>query len=131
MWKLQRTSHHGTQNVKTFDRTTQKTKMMSNTDPTKIQGVFAPCKQLLLLIRHPPCYTRCENRNCEFQTLILLINHVSAEALSTEEMILSGTRSPPTDVSIVIQAWISNLGPATLSFILVNYKHLSISDFYE
>ena len=33
------TAQHGTKNVKTHNRTTQKTKNMSNTDPTKIPGV--------------------------------------------------------------------------------------------
>ena len=35
MWKSEQTSQHGTQNVKTHNRTTQKSKKMSNTDPTK------------------------------------------------------------------------------------------------
>jgi hypothetical protein len=45
-------------NVKTHNRTTQKTKKMSNTDPTKNQGgtqVLAKGRQFLLLIRYPPC----------------------------------------------------------------------------
>ena len=33
------TTIHGTHNVKTYNRTTQNTKKMSNTDPTKKQGV--------------------------------------------------------------------------------------------
>jgi hypothetical protein len=33
--KVPQTSQHRTQNVKTHNRTTQKTKKMSNTDPTK------------------------------------------------------------------------------------------------
>ena len=35
MQKSQRTSQHGTQNVKTHNRTTRKIKKMGNTDPTK------------------------------------------------------------------------------------------------
>jgi hypothetical protein len=41
------------------NRTIQKNKKMSNTDPTKKPGwtqVFAKGKQFLLHIRHPPCY---------------------------------------------------------------------------
>ena len=34
MWKSLRTSQHGTRNIKTHNRTTQKTKKMSNMDPT-------------------------------------------------------------------------------------------------
>jgi hypothetical protein len=34
MWKSQWTSQHGTRKVKTHNSTTQKTKAMSNTDPT-------------------------------------------------------------------------------------------------
>jgi hypothetical protein len=36
MQKSQRTSQHGTQHVKTDNRTTQNNKQMSNTDPTKL-----------------------------------------------------------------------------------------------
>jgi len=36
--KLKRTAQHGTQNVKTHNRTTQETKKMSNTDPNKNRG---------------------------------------------------------------------------------------------
>jgi hypothetical protein len=39
MWKSKRKSQHGTQNVDTHNRTTQKTKKMSNTDPTNKPGV--------------------------------------------------------------------------------------------
>ena len=39
MWKSERTSQHRTQNVKTHNRTTQISKKMSNTDPTKKPGV--------------------------------------------------------------------------------------------
>jgi len=35
MWKLLRPSQHGTRNVKTHNRKTQKIKDMTNTDPTK------------------------------------------------------------------------------------------------
>ena len=38
MRKSLRTSQHGTQNVKTHNRTTQETKKVSNTDPTKDRG---------------------------------------------------------------------------------------------
>ena len=38
MRKSQRTSLHGTQNIKTHNRRTQKTKTMSNTDPTRKLG---------------------------------------------------------------------------------------------
>ena len=34
-----RTSQHGNKNVKTHNRTTQQTKVMNNTDPTKNPGV--------------------------------------------------------------------------------------------
>jgi hypothetical protein len=37
MRRSQQTSHHQTQNIKTHNRTTQKTKIMSNTDPTNKQ----------------------------------------------------------------------------------------------
>ena len=36
--KSHRTSQHRTQNVKTHNRTTEKSKKMSNTDPTKKPG---------------------------------------------------------------------------------------------
>ena len=39
MWKSKRKSQHGTQNVNTHNRTTQKTKKMSNTDSTNKPGV--------------------------------------------------------------------------------------------
>jgi hypothetical protein len=40
------TSQHGTQNVKTHNRTTQqKTKNMSNTDPTKKWGVNSSARE--------------------------------------------------------------------------------------
>ena len=38
MQKSERASQHGTQNVKTDNSTTQKTKKISNTDPTKKPG---------------------------------------------------------------------------------------------
>ena len=38
MQKSQRTSQHGTQNIKTHNRTTQETKKMCNTDPQKNSG---------------------------------------------------------------------------------------------
>jgi hypothetical protein len=38
MQKSQRTPQHGNQNTKTFNRTTQKNKEMSNTNPTKKIG---------------------------------------------------------------------------------------------
>ena len=79
IWKLQRTSQHGTQNAKTFDRTTQKTNMKTTRTQPKKPGLLAMGKQFLLLIRHPPCCTRCENRN--FKHFIFLIKHVNAEAL--------------------------------------------------
>ena len=49
----------GTQDTGRRQKNTQTIKKMSNTDPTKNTGV-KPCalirgKQLLLLIRHPPC----------------------------------------------------------------------------
>ena len=46
MWTSVRTSQHRTQNIKTHNRTTQTTKKMSNTDPTKtVRGelVRSPC----------------------------------------------------------------------------------------
>jgi hypothetical protein len=55
MRKSQRTLQHGTQNIKTHNRTKQKTKMMCNTDPTKQLGltqVILKGKLFLLLIRY-------------------------------------------------------------------------------
>ena len=55
MQKSQRTSQHGTQNMKTHNRTTQETKKMCNTDPQKKLGwteVIVKGKLFLLLIRY-------------------------------------------------------------------------------
>jgi len=55
MWKSQRTPQQGTQSVKTHNITTQKTKKISNTDPTKKNRgeirfkVIVKGKKLLLL----------------------------------------------------------------------------------
>jgi hypothetical protein len=50
--------------VKTHNRTTQKTKMMSNTDPTNKPGwtqLLAKSKQFLLHIRQPLCYSHIQH----------------------------------------------------------------------
>ena len=43
---------------------TQETKKMSNTDPTKTRGwtpyTLTKGKQFLSPIRHPPCYSHCQ-----------------------------------------------------------------------
>jgi hypothetical protein len=41
---------HGIQNVRTYNRTTQKTKKMSNTDPTKKQGVNSNSDTVLSIL---------------------------------------------------------------------------------
>ena len=48
MRKSQQTLQHGTQNVKTHNRTTQKkhTKKMRNTDPTKQNGVNSGAREV-------------------------------------------------------------------------------------
>ena len=43
--KSERISQHGTQNAKTHNRTTQNTKKMSNTDPTKNPGVNSGARE--------------------------------------------------------------------------------------
>jgi hypothetical protein len=43
-----RTSQHGTQNVKTHNKTTQKAKKMSYTDPTKITGGELRCHVIVI-----------------------------------------------------------------------------------
>jgi hypothetical protein len=56
MRKPQRTPQHGTQNAKTHNRTTQKTRNMNNIDPTKKPRwthLLAKFKQFLLPIGHP------------------------------------------------------------------------------
>jgi PKD repeat protein len=45
MWKSKRKSQHGTQNVNTHNRTTQKNNEMSNTDPTNKPGVSACARE--------------------------------------------------------------------------------------
>jgi hypothetical protein len=55
MRKSQRTSQHGTQNIKTHNRTAQKTKKMCNTDPARNLGwtqAILKFKLFLLLIRY-------------------------------------------------------------------------------
>jgi hypothetical protein len=52
--KSKRRSQRETKNVKTHNRTTQKSKKMKNTDSTH---VVAKDKQFLLLIRYPLCYS--------------------------------------------------------------------------
>ena len=50
LWNSQRTLQYGTQNAKTYNRTAQKTKKMSHTEPTEDT-------QLFILIRPQPCYS--------------------------------------------------------------------------
>ena len=54
MWKSERTSQHGTQTVKTHNRTKHKCKKISNTDPAKYSrgnsGVPASYKTPTLLL---------------------------------------------------------------------------------
>jgi len=45
MRESQWTSQHGTQNTKTHNTTTQKTKMMNNTDPAKYTGVNSGARE--------------------------------------------------------------------------------------
>ena len=45
LWISQRTSQHATKNVKTHNRTTQKTKIMSNTDPHQNTGGVLRCSR--------------------------------------------------------------------------------------
>ena len=57
---VHKTHDEDIQKQKTNKNTTQKTKKMSNTDPTKYRGctqVLANGKQFLPLRRHPSCYS--------------------------------------------------------------------------
>jgi hypothetical protein len=45
MWKSQWTSQHGTKNVKTLNKTTHKTKKMSNMDPTTKPGMNSGARE--------------------------------------------------------------------------------------
>ena len=56
MRKPQRTSQHGTQNAKTHHRTTQKTKKMNNTDPSKKTWSELRCSRSNFISEEPCCY---------------------------------------------------------------------------
>jgi hypothetical protein len=73
MRKSQRTSEHGTQKVKTHNRTTHKRKWWATRTPLKNRGwtlVLEKGKQFLLLIRHPPCYSYIQSSPVMFMILL-------------------------------------------------------------
>jgi hypothetical protein len=81
MQKSQRTLQHGTQNVKTHNRTTKKTETIINTDPPKTGSetrVLVKGKQFLLLIRHSPCYTYIQSSSVQVFAM-QKVKHVSAK----------------------------------------------------
>jgi len=83
MRKSYRTSPHGTQNVKTHNRTTQETKQWATRIAPKNHGwtqVLAKGRQFLLLIRHP---SLDEVRYVLASIIALSINHVISHIILT------------------------------------------------
>ena len=85
-WRQRRTEHRFYVEITTRNsarnRTTQNTKKMSNTDPTKNGGltqVLAKGKQFLLRIRHLPCYTYILNQNIDFNSSFWFLGFRSTE----------------------------------------------------
>jgi hypothetical protein len=81
------TSQHGTQFVKTHNRTTQKKKRWTKRTPIKNRvwtQMLAKCNHFVFLIRHPPCYSYIMHDDTSLEHDIFVSIEISDIVQSTD-----------------------------------------------